>query len=74
MMTRLGSEAERLSGGIVRREELMLNSGSWTILSARAKRTPGFASPPHDGFAFIGTAPEAAAPGYVQDWDQRSVA
>src|SRR5215210_6604962 len=38
--------------------------------SARAWRTPGFASPPLDGFAFFGTAPGAAAPGILQDVDQ----
>jgi hypothetical protein len=55
-----GSEMETPTpDGIGRRESPRLGFGSWTVLNAICcVGTPGFASPPHDGFAFIDHRPQ----------------
>jgi hypothetical protein len=44
--------------------------GSWTILTAGV-RTPGFASPPHDGFAFVGPLEESGSAVFSKTWTSR---
>jgi hypothetical protein len=55
-----GSEMETPTpDGIGRRESTGLGFGSWTVLDPDCGAwTPGFASPPHDGFAFIDHRPQ----------------